>query len=59
MTYKSTDKDIIGPYVVWVNNGYEGWRPTSYNTLKEALEGQKFSEWCITKIVDFDVTERE
>jgi hypothetical protein len=52
-------KDARGPIVVWENYGYEGWHPKSYATVKEALLGQRYnSEFCITRIVDFECVER-
>ena len=54
----SADEDTKGPFIVWENYGYEGWQPKSYQTLKEALTGQKLtSEWTMTKLVHFVVNE--
>lgn len=30
-------KDTRGPFIVWEYFGYEGWHPTSYPTLLEAV----------------------
>ena len=50
--------DTAGPFIVWENHGYEGWLPTSYQTLKEALLGHKYASECvITKTVDYVVEE--
>lgn len=48
-----------GPIIVWLNYGaYEGWRPTSYNTIKEALEGERYnSEFVITKLAQYTVVD--
>ena len=47
-----------GPYIVWQNHGYEGWEPSRFETLKAALESQKYAtEWIITKDVQYEVTE--
>jgi hypothetical protein len=47
-----------GPFVVWQNYGCEGWAPTSYETLKEALLAHRYqTEWVVTKLVKFEVTE--
>lgn len=59
MSYKSTNKNIIGPYILWQNYGCEGWKPTSFNSIKEALEGEKYSEFTITKAIDYEVKEKE
>lgn len=44
---------------MWVNNGYEGWSPRSYGTLKEAILGERYNnDFVITKIVDFETKEK-
>ena len=49
-----------GPYIVWLNYGYDGWYPDSYNTLKEALEADKYSsEYVITKKCEYEIVEKE
>lgn len=49
-----------GPYVVWQNYGCEGWKPTSYTSLREAVLDQKYqSEFVVTKIVEFRILELE
>ena len=54
----STIEDAKGPYIVWINNGCEGWQPTSYLTIKEALEGHRYSpEYVITKKCEYRVIE--
>ena len=54
----STIEDAKGPYIVWVNNGYEGWQPTSFNTLKEALESHKYTyEYVIAKKCEYEIIE--
>jgi hypothetical protein len=56
----SDDPATNGPFIVWQDYGYEGWAPTSYATLKEALEAHRYqSEFVITKRVEFDVVERD
>jgi len=50
-----------GPYIVWVDNGaYEGWSPTSFVSLKEAvLFNETYgSPFVITKVVDVEVSEK-
>ena len=55
----STMKDAEGPFILWINNGYEGWSPTSYPTLKEALMGERYnSEWVVTRLIEFEVVEK-
>jgi len=54
----STMEDAKGPFIVWVNNGCEGWQPTSFNSILEALESHKYSiEWVITKRISYEVKE--
>jgi hypothetical protein len=48
-----------GPYIVWEDGGCEGWSPTSYPTLKAALEGRKYSDWIVTRLVAYEVVEAE
>lgn len=51
--------DAKRPYIVWENNGCEGWHPNDYATIEEALLAHKYgSEFIITKIVEFRVTEK-
>jgi hypothetical protein len=48
-----------GPIILWVDYGYEGWRPQSFDTIKEALEAEKYmSKYIITRIVQYDVQEK-
>jgi hypothetical protein len=50
--------DTKGPYIVWQDWGYDGWSPTSYNTLKDALSASRMtSRFVLTKVVDVDVVE--
>lgn len=50
--------DALGPFIVWQDSGVEGWGPTSYDTIKEALLAPKYaSRWVLTKTVDFEVVE--
>jgi hypothetical protein len=43
-------------YIVWVDYGYEGWKPTGYLTLKEAILHERYSsDAVITKgLVNWD-----
>jgi hypothetical protein len=54
----SNKEDVEGPYIVWENNGYEGWNPKSYKDLATALTSPRYcTEWEITKRVTFKVSE--
>ncbi len=56
----SSSEDIKGPFIVWENYGYEGWQPKSYNTLKEAVVALRFnSEWIVTRLISYEVTEND
>ena len=45
-------------YILWVNYGTEGWGWQDFDTLKEALESEKFGhDWTITKRVDYEIKE--
>ena len=47
-----------GPYTLWFDYGYEGWKPTDFATLKEALEADRYThDWVITKSVAYDVVD--
>ena len=47
-------------YIVWVNNGYEGWSWTGYDTLEEALRHEGYgNEKAITRPVRFEIKEIE
>jgi hypothetical protein len=46
-----------GPYIVWVDYGYEGWQPKCFNSLKEAVSENHFSRFVVTKLVNYDVIE--
>lgn len=50
-------EEKLGPYVLWQDYGYEGWHPTSYPTLKDALLGERYNSFVITRVVEFDVNE--
>ena len=51
--------DESGPYIVWLNYGYDGWAPRSYDTLKEAIEGDRYGEdFVITKLVQYEPLEK-
>ena len=58
MSAQSDDKDIVGPIILWVDNGCEGWQPRSYNSIDEALKAGKYSSWIITKRVEWRAIEK-
>lgn len=55
-----SSQDVAGPYIVWIDYGCEGWLPTSYPTLKEALLADKYgSKFVVTRgAIDFDAIEK-
>lgn len=47
-------------YTVWVNQGYEGWQPTEYDSIEECLNHDRYSrEMRITKDVNYEILEKE
>ena len=47
-----------GPIILWLDYGCEGWKPTSYTSIREALEAQKYgSNYRITRLVTYEVKE--
>lgn len=48
-----------GPYTVWIDYGYEGWKPTDFDTLQAALEWDRngCSRFVISKPVRYMVQE--
>ena len=50
--------DVGGPFIVWTYHGYDGWLPTSYPSIKKALEDSRYSsDWVLTRPVNYEVTE--
>jgi len=49
--------DTSGPYIRWLDYGaYEGWKPTSYDTLIEALTDINYgNNFTITKLCKFKI----
>lgn len=33
--------DTSGPIILWLDYGYEGWAPYSFQTLEEALQADR------------------
>lgn len=47
-----------GPIIMWINYGSDGWKPTSYPSVRSALEADRFtSQFIITKPLAYDVVE--
>jgi hypothetical protein len=56
----STNYSVEGPIIVWEDLGCEGWSPTSFPTIKAALQATHYaSGWIITKTVQYTVVEAE
>ena len=50
----------MNKYIVWVNYGCEGWSPSFYDTLEEAIKSASYErDRIITTEVKFDVVERK
>ena len=50
--------DANGPVIRWVNYGCEGWQPQSFDTVKQALEEDRFgAEMRITRPVVYEIQE--
>jgi len=48
-----------GPIIRWTDYGCEGWKPNSYDTIKEALEADRYSSpILITRLVQYEVNEK-
>lgn len=53
-------KETLFPYIVWSDGGYDGWYPTGYNTLDEALKHESYgAEKIITKPCFYKIQELE
>ncbi len=49
--------DAGGPYILWTAEGGH-WVPKSFNTIKEALEADRYtSQYILTKLVNYKVVE--
>jgi hypothetical protein len=54
----SSPEDIAGPIILWVDNGCEGWSPSSFPTIKAALEMPRYtSNFKITRAIEYDAIE--
>jgi hypothetical protein len=51
--WDAKEESVEGPFIVWEYYGYEGWHPTSYPTLEQALSAPRDqSEYAVTKVLD-------
>jgi hypothetical protein len=48
--------DTGGPIIRWHDYGYEGWQPTSFKTIRDALVGFEAGD-VLTRHVEFKVIE--
>ena len=46
-----------GPYIKWEDYGSDGWKPTSYATLEDAVKDKAWYDSIITKEVTYKVEE--
>lgn len=47
-------------YIVWVNNGCDGWYPTYYDTFEKAVKHESYGQdKIITKLVQYTISEIE
>jgi len=48
-----------GPIIRWTDYGCEGWKPDSFDTVKEALERARYgNSILITRLVQYEVIEK-
>lgn len=58
MTDALVEKPPQGPYTLWQNYGYDGWKFTDFPSLREALEADKYAyQWHISRPAKYEVTE--
>ena len=53
----SKEEDLKGPFIRWVNYGYEGWKPESFLDLASMLTTPCHHDFEITKKVELTVEE--
>ena len=47
-----------GPVILWLDYGYEGWKPYSFETVADALHVGKFgNDYVITRKATYEVKE--
>ena len=54
-------EDADGPIILWLDYGnYEGWKPVSFDSVKEALEDDRYgNEFRVTRLTRYEVKELE
>jgi len=46
-------------YILWINNGCEGWNFREFDTLEECLDEPRYgTDYMITKAVDIEIKEK-
>ncbi len=51
-------EDTKGPFILWLDYGYDGWQPKSFATIRAALESEKYGTgFVITKAVEYQIVE--
>ncbi len=51
-------KEFEKKYIVWTDYGYEGWRPTGYDSIEDAVRHESYgSETIITTKVNILISE--
>lgn len=49
-----------GPIILWTCEGYNEWSPKSFDTIKEALEYERYnSNFVITRKINYEVVETD
>jgi len=49
---------LKGPIILWIDHGYDGWDPRSFDTVTDALLADKYgSKHIITRRVEFEINE--
>lgn len=52
--------DAEGPIILWIDYGCEGWKPQSFDTIKEVLETPKYGNtFRITRRTSYEIIEKE
>jgi hypothetical protein len=47
-----------GPIILWLDYGYEGWKPYSFDSVADALHVSKFgNDFVITRRATYEVRE--
>ena len=51
--------DAKGPVIRWLDYGYEGWKPHSFDTIRDALEWPGYgSPYVITRLAVYEVADK-